>query len=436
MKVLQLLVNNLNNFRGLIKSFSVYVGSTIINSLIPFLLLPIFTKYLTPEDYGYISLFTAFNAFLTPLIGLSVVGSVTREYFSLEKKEFNKLLSNAFIIYLFSIPFVSLLFLIIAGSLNIEDFPRVLLIYSLLFAVTNFVVTGLLSILQIESKSTMYGIIQIANTVFGTALSLVLVVGYSKGWEGRVLAQNVASASFALISVLILRKMFRFVLQVEMVYIKRILKFSLPLILHSLGAVLISLTDRYMITKMIGVEDLGFYSIGFTIGSIIGFLEYAFNLAFTPWLFNELKDSKSDNKIRIVKLTYVYFVVILFAVMILKLSAPFLFSLLDAKFSKGLVYVPWIALSFAFSGMYKMVGNYIFYVKKTGVLALITGSCGILNIVLNVVLIRIYGAIGAAISAALVSFVFFITTWIYSYKVFSMPWFYFIKKIYVGREEI
>ena len=434
MRVLRLLPINFNMTKGLLKSFSIYVGSTVINSIIPFLLLPIFTKYLTPKDYGYISLFTAVNSFLAPLVGLSVVGSFSREYFSLESESFNKLLSNAFLIYLFSIPFVSFLLLLLVSILNFGDVPVVLLVYSLIFSINNFLLTSLLSILQVKSESTKYGIIQIANTLLGAALSLVLVVGFSKGWEGRILAQVIIAACFALVSFFVLRNMFSFSLQIDKIYINRILKFSLPLIPHSLGAVMITLTDRFMITKLIGVEDLGLYSIGFAIGSIIGFLEYAFNLAFTPWLFDKLSDTKNVNKIGIVNLTYFYFVAILFFVMGLIFIAPFIFSFLDDRFSKGLVYVPWIALSFAFSGMYKMVGNYIFYVKRTGILAIITLCSGILNIVLNFILIGVYGAIGAAISASLVSFIFFIITWIYSYRVYSMPWFYFMNRKNHGKQ--
>ena len=95
------------------------------------------------------------------------------------------------------------------------------------------------------------------------------------------------------------------------------------------------------------------------------------------------------------------------------------------KFQNAIQYSFWILLGFAFQGMYYMVTNYILYSEKTYTLAAITISIAIVNIPLNYYLIDYYGELGAAISFAIIFFLYFIITWFISSKIFEMPWFIF-----------
>ena len=113
----------------------------------------------------------------------------------------------------------------------------------------------------------------------------------------------------------------------------------------------------------------------------------------------------------------------MFLVLFLTLLVPFVFdNFIDKKFEKAQIYVFWISLSFAFSGMYKMVTNYIFYIKKTYILAWVTFFSSIINLILNYFLITKYGPVGVAIATALTSFIFFVLTWYISNRLYSMPW--------------
>ena len=107
----------------------------------------------------------------------------------------------------------------------------------------------------------------------------------------------------------------------------------------------------------------------------------------------------------------------------LALIAPWLLSFFAGeKFSRASSFVVWIALGYAFSGMYYMVVNYIFYAKKTVLLAKLTFFTAILNIGLNYVLITYNGAIGAAQATTITMLLGFVFTWILSNRVYKMPW--------------
>ena len=95
---------------------------------------------------------------------------------------------------------------------------------------------------------------------------------------------------------------------------------------------------------------------------------------------------------------------------------------MDEKFKSSIQYIIYFAIAFAFQGMYFMITNYIFYVKKTQILSYITFSTAIFHIGLLYILINLNGAIGAAQASLVSFFITFILTWYLSNKVYSMPW--------------
>ena len=213
-------------------------------------------------------------------------------------------------------------------------------------------------------------------------------------------------------------------------YVRSILKFGLPLIPHVLGAVVITYSDRLFITKMIGLEEMGLYAVGYQIGMVIYLIQNSFNQAWQPWLYQKLKDDNFNDKQRIVKITYVYFAGLVLAVLALTMIGPWIVETMTAdEYKDSNQFIFWIALGFAFNGMYKMVGNYLFYLRKTMTIGLITAMTALINIVLNYVLIKMNGPVGAAQSTAVTFFIQFAVVWIISAKTLNMPWVSFNKKI-------
>jgi len=121
-----------------------------------------------------------------------------------------------------------------------------------------------------------------------------------------------------------------------------------------------------------------------------------------------------------------YDVGIIISALALSFITPYFLKIfVSENFYFAYKYVLWIALGYAFQGMYFMVVSYIFYVKKTYILAWVTFSSAGINIVLNYFFIKANGAngaIGAAQATTITFFVKFIMVWILSAKVYKMPW--------------
>lgn len=404
-------------------SFGIYGISSIVNASIPFLLIPLLTRHMSVEDFGLVAMFNVLTAFITPIMGLSTAGAISRQYFK-EEIDISLYIGNCLLILFISFSVVTTIFFSFSTSIaRFSEYPEGRLWTIILVSFFGFLTNTTLIIWQVQSKTYSYGIFQIGQTIINLIFSIWLVVIMKKGWEGRVFAQMIATILFGTLGVFLLNQKKLITLRLNKEYFKHALRFGAPLIPHAIGGVLLTMSDRLLITKLIGIGDTGLYSVGYAFGSVIGIIENSFNLAFIPWLFEKLRENNPSIKTKIVRFTYLYFIVIILISTILAIIAPYIMQIfVDKKFEGSSKYVLWIALSFAFSGMYKMVVNYIFYAEKTYILAIITFLSAIFNFACTYVLINKFGAIGAAISASLTSFLFFIFTWIVSNKIFPMPW--------------
>ncbi len=325
-----------------------------------------------------------------------------------------KRLEGIFIIVLIFLPYIS-------SETNI---PREWLLVAVLLASAQFFTTINLLLWTAEQKPKQYSIYQLSQTLFTTILSLIFVVGIGLGWKGQLLALALSILFFAMLSFIFILKRGYFILRINREYIIDALRFGIPLIPHSLSGWISTSIDRVLIMSFFGSYATGLYTVGYQIGMIIGVLTTAFHKAWTPYIMNILSNKPSlSTKKRLVKYTYLYFILILCIAFVFTYLAQWALPyFLDSKYKNSGEYILYIALSFAFNGMYFMVVNYIFYVQKTYFLAIVTFIVSILHIGILYILLKLNGTIGAAQSAMIASLISFVATWWFSQKVYKMPW--------------
>jgi len=409
----------------LLKSMGIYTISNVINAAIPFLLLPILTRYLTVEDYGKLSNFSALLFFVIPIIGLNLMSAVQVIYVK-NHSGLKRYLSSGLFFNLFLSLFLTILFYFTRQSLSIAtEIPVDIIALICIYAFYNNVIEVLLAVWRMEEKAKEYGIFRITRTCVELGIALTLIVIYRYDFRGSIYAISYSYGIGAIMALIILFRKNLFGFEFSLKDIKHLLFFGGPLIPHVLGSVSIMYSDKLMLTHFIGIETNGIYTVGFMVGQIIGLLQNSFNQAWVPWVFKSLKEKNSVNKVRIVKYTYIYFLLILVLVAILWLVSPLIYTIIGPSFYDGIAIVFWIALGFAFNGMYKMVSVYFFYKEKTGVLGALTFITAILNIILNFFFIPKYGFEGAAYATMLSMFIQFLATWVISSRIIKMPWLFF-----------
>ncbi|CAM3105258.1 lipopolysaccharide biosynthesis protein [Moritella viscosa] len=408
------------------KNIFSYLFSSVFSAAIPFALLPILTRYLTPGEYGQIAMFSLLISALSALIGLSVHGASSRRFFELNvsENELARFNGNCVFILLVSTIATSITLYFsndyLARYLSI---PNYWVYFGVLTAFSSFLLNIRFVQWQIRGKTKAYGALQISNSILNVFLSLVFIILFNLGPEGRIYGISITSLLVLLVSFFLLRIDNLLIFEYNKKDVKYALEFGIPLVPHLLGGFLLLSIDRLVINKELGVEATGIYMVAVNLGLVVNVILSSVNKAYSPWLFSELNKNELSQKKKVVKISYLYFVFLLFFSALSFIIGPTILKfIVGEKFHSVADIVPIIILGQVFLGMYFIVTNYIFYAKKNKYLSMITISSGVLNIVLLVWLIPYLGIKGAAISFMIANLFQFVGTWIVSAKVFSMPW--------------
>ncbi|MCM8832748.1 MAG: oligosaccharide flippase family protein [Candidatus Omnitrophica bacterium] len=413
------------------KLATIYTGANFINQAIPFLLLPVLTRLLSPNDYGIIATFIALIGIVNVIVSMGSTEAISRGYFEKEKDgfDFSKFIFNAifinFIVFLIFIIITFFLKSFIAKKLFIP--PNWLYLLPIIaFCYAIYIIPFKLFVFR--QKPIPYAILELSHTFIEIILSIILVAVFTLGWKGRLLGITINKILFFIIGIYLLIKSYSLNFSLNYDYIRKILSYGVPVVFHSLGFTIVGAMDRFFLNRMEGLSTTGIYSVGYSIAMIIGFFVGAFNLAWTPVLFEKLNQITEALKIKLVKITYFYFILILLVALFLIIITPYFLKFFVGKnFYGASQFIFWLALGYVVHGMYTMVVSYIFYEKKTYLLSIIAVITIILNIFFNYTLIKLNGAMGAAQATFLTFLSRFLLVWYFSNKVYPMPWFSFIK---------
>ncbi len=395
------------------------------------MLLPILTRYLTPDDYGIIASFTALISFIAIFVGLSGHGAIDSNFFRLEKSKLGIYIANVLIVLLFT-TFITLLIILFfherIESKLILSFEWQILATFVVFA--QFVTLINLSLWVIEQKPLPYGIYQFLQTVTISLISITLIIGFSYDWQGQAIAMIIGTLVFSFVSLILLYKRGYFNLKIHKEYMKDFLKFGLPMIPHQLGGWLRSQGDKIIIISLLGTSATGLFAVGFQIGVIMSVLINSLTKALYPILFRYLAQNlRIEDKNKLILFSYGLFFGIIFLgivlIFLLRLLYPYL---VGSEFQDSLYLTQLIVISFIFEGLYVCVVGYLFYFKQTAKLAKMTFSISIVHIIMSFILIKYFGVIGAGYALIISGLVQFVLIWHLSNKIYPMPWFSFWRK--------
>ena len=412
-----------------LKSISGYLLSNVVVSVVPFFLIPILTRYLTPVEYGRIAFFLISMNIITSLISMGCFTQLTRRYFDETGEEYSEyVLASLFIVAVSGMLISVLIYLmdLYTGLPNLDGLPFfwILMLASLMSAYIKI----RLNILQVAKNVKSYMISQIGYSLLGAVSTCYLIIYLGLGDEGRYYGILLPSVLYGISSVYLIKKDYLKHNLINNIVILSVLRKGVPLLPHMLSGYLFVAIERYVVNEYLGLFYVGVYFAAFQIGNAMKIFFDAMNKSMVPWLFKKLADEKIDSKVIIVRNTYIYFLILIISIFIINSIPPQFFEIyLGGDFRKAAQLIPYFITGHIFVGMYLMVTNYIFYAEKGGYLSVIAVATGLLHVSILYIMIQFYGLIGAAMAFIITSFIKFLITWILSSRVYSMPWFSFLK---------
>ena len=410
-----------------IKDSIIYLTTSSVNKLIPFLLLPIMTDYLLPEEYGLLSVYMLFITLFSAFIGMNLHLNISKNFFQVSKEKMAIIIGNIFILLFISFGIYFLAVLLLASeSVFSIPFKWFLLIPVISFFMMINVINK--TILRNEGKALLFGGFEISHSVINAGITLMLLIIYGLGWYAQIYGLFVSYFVFFIVGLVYIKQNNYVVLEYDKVVFRKLLKISLPLIPHVLGGVLLTMSDRIFIEKMIDLKTVGVYSVGYTFGMIVLLFSNSFIKAWNPWFYKKLASPSDSNKKLIVKYSYLYIFGILAIAIFVSIFGSYILPYFVAEaYYEAAPYIFWIAIGYAMFGIYQIFFPYLVHIEKTSFLAISTSIAAVINLILNYFCIKSFGAIGAAYATFLSYFVMFVLVSIYTQRHYKMPWFYMFK---------
>lgn len=409
----------------ILKNSSIYLGSSILNKAVPFLLLPIMTAYLTPQEYGKLAIFMIFVTVYSAFIGMNMHANISKHFFNVSKDELAQYVGNILILLsLATIVYFCISLGIYSAKETFFSLPAWLLLLVPFIAAMTMVSTINTTLLRNEQRAYIFGVFQVSNTVVKIGTTVLLLVGFGLGWYSQVFGVFLGTFVFMVVSIVYMkhRKYVQFSFSMEK--IRSILHISVPLIPHALAGAVISMSDRLFIEQMVGLEAVGLYAVGYSFGMIVMLFTDAFIKAWSPWFYKGLAEPTESKKQKIVTYTYIYIIGMFVLAVLIALVAEFVLPyFVDKKFYAAREFILWVALGYAVRGVYQIFFPYLVHISRTSFLAVSTVLAALVNLVLNYLLITQYGAIGAAYATLGAFSISALSVFWYQQKNYYMPWF-------------
>lgn len=388
------------NFTGFLKHGGNYLIASMATSALAFISIPVYTRLLSTEDYGVVSIFMGVVSLLASIMSFSTDRSVSRYFFDQrDELDFKRFVGTSSVLALGFFVLNSIILFLFADEFGEMVGLNRDAVY-LIIPVTAINIIGLTfeQIYGPLKRSKEIAISSVARVFVGFAFSVALILLFKKDkFYGQILGQIIAGLCMTFFWIRLISPYLKW--SFDRSYIKYIFLYSVPLIPYALSGVIIEQFGKIAIGSSQSLSEAGFYNLALTISSIVNIIIAVTHQAWNPYYF-EYMNSKNYKQldsdfIRIFKLT----ILVAFGVACFGKEIGLLLA--KKEFSGALYLVPVFTIGYIFSQFsFAYIRNFG-YTKKTQYMTITILTSGISNVILNVFLIKSMGELGAAISFVL-----------------------------------
>lgn len=386
----------------------------IIQKSITIVTTPVFTRLLSTSDYGKYNGFMSWMGIITCFVTMYIYSGIYPQAIVKYKDE-KALYSSSMQGLTASLVLLwTIIYLIFSRTLNSFFSLTTLQMLAMFIIMWGHAIFGFWSIEQrVDYKYGKLVIITLAEAMLQSLLCVLLITQLEDKVTGLV--WGIALANIVCYFPL-------FVIQLHSggkFLVWKIWKYALglaiPLIPHFISSVLLSSSDRIMIQRIIGDSQAGIYSLAYTLSLVGSLINQAMLQTLEPWVFEKIKSQNTKNIKKIiypilVMVASVNIVIVLFAPEIIRVFGP-------VEYYDAIWVMPPIIMSVFFMFMYHIFSFFEFYFNKVSFISIATGIGAVLNIILNLIFIRIFGYYAAGY------------TTLVCYILFCISHYFFMKKI-------
>lgn len=393
---------------GFIKNIFIYSSGALFLKGVSFFLIPLYTAILAPSDFGVLELLTTISTVLGILFSFGLSQVIYVEYFHLPPDGKRDIIKQLTSIYTFiALPLFAIAGLLIyynSDTLFEQRVEPVLIILVLLYSFFTFYQNTFFALLQLVKKALNLTVNKLVLGLLTLALNLFLVLYLRMGIAG-ILITNLVVVVVSLLYPLYLY-LYRFGLKATSPNpsgMVKYLKMGVPFIFSSLCFWGLSGIDRWLILYLLGEAEVGIFSVAYKFSSVFDPLVIAPILSvYTPYIFEKLAERKYKQN----KLLMVLGVLLLFAFLAVasQLLARYF---INERYFDSLSLIPYLVGGFAFYFLSQLLAAPILFFKRSNLLLTNVALAALVNIIFNVIFIRLYGLQGAGMAYLLSNIAWF-----------------------------
>lgn len=414
------------------KSAIWFTMANFLNLGISVLSTPIFTRLLSESEYGSVSVYNTWTSILSVFITLNLAYGIY-EILLVDYENDRDNMTSALITVtiILTLGAMSILFIwpnVISNIVGIRKELLFLMFPEILCnAIVTFWMTKNRFIYNYKSCIMISVIISISRVLL--SMSLVIVFR-DNGDFWRILGNALSYYMIGLllgISMLIKGNKY-----FNIKYWKIAISFNIVMIPHYLSGILLSSSDRIMISKLVGDDKAGIYSLAYTCASLISILFTSINSVFTPYIYKSLR---SKNYVRLKEITNkLIFMSIVFALLLMLIAPELISFFAPENYKEGIKLIPPITAGVYMTFLYSLFSSVEFYYKKNKFITFATIIGAIINIILNLISIPIIGYQAAAYTTLIGYIIMIIFHYIFYRKICNEEIYdirYMIKSIFI-----
>ena len=389
-----------------IKNMSILTISNFVSKILVFLMLPLYTNVLTTQEYGTIDIISTTINLSIPIFTLSISEAILR--YTMEKnvikeevlKESLKVIVKGFLILLILSP--------------LTTFLKLPLVYVVIFLIY-YLATAITTALSYYTKGTnnlkLLGISNIIRALLLVSLNCLMLLVLKLNIIGYYISLIVSDIIFIIILLIPVLKSKQKRIKQNHQLAKEMKSYSKPFIINSISWWINNASDKYLVLLFCGINITGIYSIAYKIPSMLEVVQNIFSQA---WQISAIKEYKSKEAEAFFSTMYKYYnFILIMTVLIILLFLKSISKILFAKeFYVAWKFVPFLLLAILFGALSGFLGSLYSANKDSKMYAKSTLIGAISNIILNLILIPIFNAYGAAIA----TFISYLVVWIIRVK--------------------
>ena len=332
----------------------IYTIGTVLTRGIAIILVPIYTRYLTPSEYGIIDLFVILSSIISLTIALEIHQAVVRFYQDTEdEKDKMQYVSSAFIfsIFVYSLYFIiSLLFSDFFTILILDDvkYQNIFLLASAAIASSGlfYFTSGQLK-WQILPKQSI--IVSVLHVIIVACVAVYLLVVEDMKLQSIFIGQICGNIIGIVISIYFAKKSYRFIFVYQK--FKEMISFSYPLVFSGIAIFIALYIDRIAIKELLGLEELGIYGLAYRFAAVASLVMIGFQSSLSPLIYKHYKEEHTPKNIAKLFNGFVVFALFVVASSIL-FSKEVVILMSTKEFYSASALIPPLVMAVFFGNMY------------------------------------------------------------------------------------